>query len=124
MELKRFYNSESDSILRVLPLFQRTNNFTKRKEVIGVCWDTDSLSGRTTKDNLRPCLVKGDMVLLTEPRQNRGMYYKGEVLFQLNEILEDYSDFIGHNWVVQKNSSRKNHGPDNFWVDYYISPLR
>ena len=124
MELKRFYNSESDSILRVLPLFQRTNNFTKRKEVIGVCWDTDSLSGVITKNDYRPCLVKGDMVLLSEPRQNRGMYYEGEVLFQLNEILEDYSDFIGHNYVVQKNSFRKTYGPYDFWVDYYKSPIR
>ena len=53
MELKRFYNNYTDSVLRFNPLFQRVNNISKKKEIIGVCWDTDLLGEYWGYDGLK-----------------------------------------------------------------------
>ena len=95
MELKRFYNNHSDSILRVNPLFQRINRISKKKEIIGVCWDTDVLSEYWNYGGLK----KGSMVILKEPSKRISKTYKGEPLFELKEELVNWYEFINENQI-------------------------
>jgi len=98
-DLKRFYNENTTSILRVQPLFQRWNPYTKKKLIIGISYDTDFLD--------RDCggifLKKGCMVLLTEPSKKFPKIYKGEPLLELIEVIWEWDVFLMENNFVNDN---------------------
>lgn len=107
-ELKRFYNHYTDSVLRFKPLFQRINENSRKKEVIGVCWDTDVLGGYGTDS----CLKKGHIVVLKEPCKRVQKNYKGESLFELTDTIGDMWEFANRNYISHKQNIKF------FWVDY------
>lgn len=107
-ELKRFYNYHTDSVLRFKPLFQRINQISKKKEVIGVCWDTDVLGGYGTDS----CLKKGHIVILKEPSKRVQKNYKGESLFEFINMIEDMWGFVNKNYISHKQYNKF------LWEDY------
>jgi len=107
-ELKRFYNHQTDSVLRFKPLFQRVNQISNRKEIIGVCWDTDVLSGYRMTEYLK----KGHIIILKEPSKRVQKKYKGESLFEFSQMIEDVWGFVNKNHI-------SNNKPYKFsWEDY------
>tara|TARA_B110000902_G_C13758447_1_gene379587 strand:- start:83 stop:421 length:339 start_codon:yes stop_codon:yes gene_type:complete len=110
MELKRFYNNYTDSVLRVNPLFQRINNISKKKEIIGMCWDTDVLDDYWDLGGLK----KGSMVILKEPSKRINKTYKGEPLFDLKEDIVNWFQFINDNHINHKNRSYRRYGWENY----------
>jgi hypothetical protein len=107
-ELKRFYNYETGSVLRFKPLFQRVNQISKKKEIIGVCWDTDVLGGYGTDW----CLKKGHIVILKEPSKRVQKNYKGESLYELTNMIEDMWGFVNKNYISHKKYN------NHMWEDY------
>jgi len=110
-ELKRCYNNYTDSVLRVKPLFQRINVVSKKKEIIGVCWDTDVLGDYWRNPNN---IKKGEMIILKEPSQRVQKTYKGEPLLEIKEVITDWYEFINMNHIKHKNKSWRRFG----WEDY------
>ena len=111
-ELKRFYNNYTGSVLRVNPLFQRINSISKKKEIIGVCWDTDVLGDYWKNPNN---IKKGEMIILKEPSKRVQKTYKGEPLYEIKEVISDWYEFINLNHIRHKNYGYRRYD----WENYY-----
>jgi hypothetical protein len=110
-ELKRCYNNYTNSVLRVNPLFQRINNISKKKEIIGVCWDTDVLGDYWRNPNN---IKKGEMIILKEPSKRVQTTYKGEPLYEIKEVIDDWYEFINLNHITHKNNGYRRYGWENY----------
>ena len=108
-DLKRFYNHHTNSVLRFKPLFQSLNHNIKKKEIIGICWDTDVLDVVNEY-----CLRKGTMIVVIESSNRIQKTYKGELLFEFLGVSIDWSGFVNNTYITHRDKWNC----EGIWEDY------
>lgn len=102
--MERFYIPNSGQVLRVIPLFYKSgvppylNHF-----IIGMSYDTDFKSYT---------VQKGELIVIKSDNGRCSRKYKGENLYELIGVINDWSEFIKNNSL---NNSREAE-----WVNYEV----